>query len=593
MDLEAAISNLEKMYEDAQKFILDTTVRKLAEILKECKKYSHIAIVGGGIHTVHFINDFKDVVQSVDIIDENVRQCNVVKHFPNYKVYDYERIFKYDCLIISSFEYETSIAEKLIERKYNGKIVMPYQQLEQNGMCIPTEYYNLSEFPYISSIIARSLMEDKKYKLSALKHLIYISIHNRDLLWAKKYLKECIKCYPEQAHTDNEALTIIYDIESELKQAFAKRNRKDIFALWIDALRFDLSKKMPFFNKCRDNGTDFINFYSSAYSTRNTYGCMLKQMDEIDLFLIKNDRNILCDLLEQKGYASYRSGGEGVTKLCDYSYEVAKIVDYSVASTKILWDSLLTALKSHQPSFIIIHTLLETHYPYISPISSLWNKYTTGSEKWKLLSNDNLERYLNSALLSAQYLDMELEYYLSMVLSQGVAILFADHGTPLTRDTAQYKEDVFHLPLCIVGKRIECKIEKNFFNTKRFIDIVESIVNNCELQGEKYLHINGIDCYNKNWINEVINSETYHTGMQYNGIRTCRDMYIENAAGEKFYYILPNEVDNEIDNCEYQERINYLKEIVIRKHIDIYTHPKFKDSYLLYKAQGKKFLWTS
>ena len=100
-------------------------------------------------------------------------------------------------------------------------------------------------------------------------------------------------------------------------------------------------------------------------------------------------------------------------------------------------------------------------------------------------------------------------------------------------------------------------------------------------------------CYNKNWINEVINSETYHTGMQYNGIRTCGDMYIENAAGEKFYYILPNEVDNEIDNCEYQERINYLKEIVIRKHIDIYTHPKFKDSYLLYKAQGKKFLWTS
>ena len=52
-------------------------------------------------------------------------------------------------------------------------------------------------------------------------------------------------------------------------------------------------------------------------------------------------------------------------------------------------------------------------------------------------------------------------------------------------------------------------------------------------------------------------------------------------------------MDNEIDNCEYQERINYLKEIVIRKHIDIYTHPKFRDSYLLYKAQGKKFLWTS
>lgn len=44
MDLEATISNLEKMYEDAQKFILDTTVRKLAEILKECKKYSHIIV---------------------------------------------------------------------------------------------------------------------------------------------------------------------------------------------------------------------------------------------------------------------------------------------------------------------------------------------------------------------------------------------------------------------------------------------------------------------------------------------------------------------------------------------------------------------
>ena len=120
MDLEVAISNLEKMYEDAQQFVFDTTVCKIADILKKCKKYSHIAIVGGGMHTVHFIDDFKDVLQSVDVIDENNRQCNVVKYFPNYKVYNYERILKYDCLIISSFEYETSIAENLIESKYNG-----------------------------------------------------------------------------------------------------------------------------------------------------------------------------------------------------------------------------------------------------------------------------------------------------------------------------------------------------------------------------------------------------------------------------------------------------------------------------------------
>lgn len=48
MDLEATISNLEKMYEDAQKFILDTTVRKLAEILKECKNIVILQLLAAG-----------------------------------------------------------------------------------------------------------------------------------------------------------------------------------------------------------------------------------------------------------------------------------------------------------------------------------------------------------------------------------------------------------------------------------------------------------------------------------------------------------------------------------------------------------------
>ena len=79
--------------------------------------------------------------------------------------------------------------------------------------------------------------------------------------------------------------------------------------------------------------------------------------------------------------------------------------------------------------------------------------------------------------------------------------------------------------------------------------------------------------------------------MQYNGIRTQTDIYIINAAGEEFYYLLPDEEHNEIDNPLYYDRIQYLKSKMIRKHIDIYRNPKFKESHLIYEAQGKTFMW--
>lgn len=594
MNFEKTLNDLESRYYEYKQFVTDTILLELESTLKELKGYNHIAIVGAGTHTIHLAEDFDEILGTFDIIDENPKNCKLITQFPQYKVYGYEKIYSYDCLIISSFEFVAQITNTLIDKNYKGKIVNIYKELDAVGLHLPTEYYNLCFYPYTSSIVARYLLQNEKYKSGSLKHLIYMSLHNRDLLWAKNYLEDSIESYPDEAQRDKDTLEAIEIIEKDLSHEFELRDERDIFAFWLDALRYDLSKEMPFINKCRERGMDFTNFYASAYSTRNTYGCMMECSDEIGLFLEKNHKNVLYDLMREKGYNSYRGSGNGVLELGDFNYKEVTLVDYRVASTKIIWDCLLAVFKSPRPSLIIIHMILETHFPYISPISMKWNKYTTGNESWKLISNNNLNEHLDNALTSAKYIDMELEYYLSLLLGKGVAVFFADHGTDLTRNTAQYKEDTSHLPLCIVGAGIEHKVEKGLLDTKRFTDILSSILQeNEDIVCSDILQVNGIDGYNKNWIKYIMDNESYHIGMQYNGVRTQTDIYVMDASGEEFYYLLPNEDDNEITNSKYQERIQYLKQKTLQKHIDIYTHPKFKDSHLIYEAQGKQFIWRN
>ena len=594
MDIEKILKDLENKYCEYAQFVTDTVLLELESILKEQKRYNHVAVVGAGEHTIHLIEDFGGVLGKFDIIDANPENCKFIIQYPQYKAYGYEKIYSYDCLIISSFEFAAQITNTLIDNNYKGKIVDLYQELDAIGLHLPIEYYDLSFYPYTSSIVARYLLQNKNYKSGSLKHLIYISLHNRDLLWAKNYLKDIIESYPNESHMDRDTLESIEIIEKELLHEFELRDKRDIFAFWLDALRYNLSKEMPFINKCRERGMDFTNFYASTISTRNTYGCMMECSDEISLFLEENHKNVLYSLMNEKGYNSYRGDGHGVLELESFNYKEVELVDYRVASTKIIWDCLLKVLKSTKPSFVIIHMILETHPPFISPLSSQWNKYTTGNDAWRLESDNHLNEFLDNALISAQYIDMELEYYLSIILSKGIAILFADHGVGLTKQSAQYKEDFSHLPLCIVGDGIQHKVEKGLLDTKRFTDILYSILQrNKDIVYSDILQINGIDGYSKEWIKYILDNASYHIGMQYNGVRTQTDIYVMDATGEEFYYLIPNEVDNEIENPKYQERIRYLKEKTLQKHIDIYTHPKFMNSHLIYEAQGKPFIWRN
>lgn len=592
MDFEEKVIELEMNFCESEQFISDTVLELVTQVLNKQGKNRHVAIIGGGMHTCHLIDDFSEIVENFDIIDKNPTECIVAKQYPQLNIYDYGMINNYDCLIISSYEFEREIEKKLYEIGYKGKVVGLYKELKSQSLFLPVEYYNLSLYPYISSIVAKRLLQNSKYKLNCLKHLIYISLHNRDMLFAKKYLEDYIKFFPEQAELERKVLHEIILLEESLAKAFKQRTCKDIFAFWIDALRYNLSKQLPFMNECREQGVDFTNFYSSAFSTRHTYGCIMKQSDEIDLFIAENGDNILLNLINRNGYRGYRSAGDGVVDLESFNYKESKLCFFDVASTKIIWNSIMRVLNSPEPTFVFVHTIIETHAPYISPISMEWERYTTGSESWRLLSEDNLDSFLKNSLTSAQYIDMELAYYLSLILKNSVALLFADHGVNLTKSTAQYKEDVSHLPLCIIGNEIEHSVKNGFVNTKNFVDVLACIMRNEDLQIDSdILQMNGIDYYNKTWIEEFIDNASLSVAMQYNGIRTQTDIYIINAAGEEFYYLLPDEEHNEIDNPLYYDRIQYLKSKMIRKHIDIYRNPKFKESHLIYEAQGKTFMW--
>lgn len=70
--------------------------------------------------------------------------------------------------------------------------------------------------------------------------------------------------------------------------------------------------------------------------------------------------------------------------------------------------------------------------------------------------------------------------------------------------------------------------------------------------------------------------------MAYRGVVTTSDKYIRLANGKEFYFILPDESKNLIDDSRFSDRIAELSKIAGDYFLDLDKYPEFKYSKKLY-----------
>ena len=70
--------------------------------------------------------------------------------------------------------------------------------------------------------------------------------------------------------------------------------------------------------------------------------------------------------------------------------------------------------------------------------------------------------------------------------------------------------------------------------------------------------------------------------MAYRGVVTSSDKYIRLANGKEFYFILPDESKNLIEDSRFSDRIAELSKIAGDYFLDLDKYPEFEHSKKLY-----------
>lgn len=588
LNIEYEILKIEHQIKNISWDLFELIWINLYETLKLQSSIGTIALVCGGKHTQHLLDDFSELLNTVEIIDKNAKNIQLGNH----RIVDYADINRFDSLVISSYEYRHEIRENLIQLNYKGRIIDLYEFLEEKGIDLSREYYLYKDDPYSMIIIANSLLcqcVDREKRREILLAILRKYIENRDLYEAEITIEKYYREVSSQDGTLKNIKSGLQALENNIMEEISQKKTRDIICFWQDDLRYETSQNMSYYNECRANGVDFINAYGSSISTRNTFGCMMEGQDEISLFSEGRKPNQVDDFLENEGYVCYRIGGSAECVLLkDFDYKNAELSDYSVATTKLFWKLIQLLITSSKPVFVIVHSILETHPPFYAPILEDYY-FSSSSEKYRLETAENMEKYKNCVKKCAKYLDDENRFLARFLSTNAVKIYMSDHGCVMSKTTRAYNEALAHVPLVVCGKGIPQLSVRGMFTYTSYLDLLKWICGKLEISEivHEYIRITGIDAYGKRRIDEIIDFGIIDSGIQFTGVRTQQDVYVYRATGDEEYYLKDDENTNLIANIKYQDRIDFLKTKINKKMVDIDMVDKFYYSHKLYNELGK------
>ena len=245
------------------------------------------------------------------------------------------------------------------------------------------------------------------------------------------------------------------------------------------------------------------------------------------------------------------------------------------------WDALGILCRSEMPMCILIHTLRETHQPYICGETDTFKWFCSTETDW---SNEECRK---QAEVSGEYINNQLAFYEKFYKEKSIEIYMSDHGRV---GNSPMNEKKIHIMLSINGNGIRHDIITSMFSLVKFPDLIKKIImdnqNWSDLTND-YVLIENLDIYNERAVQKVLskqkqfgNDEMY----QCRGIVTLTDKYYLYAYGKEYYYRGQEAQINEIDNPRYAERIQTLRDLCADEFIDIYKYEKFKYSRLLYSG---------
>lgn len=584
MDINAKFRKIlikNKVISDASS---DKAIETLKRLQAERKSGIRIGLYGVGIEAEGLMRFISENVNGFIIdacFDKTIRNYEHRSIILNSQVYTIENIgtMNIDYVILGSYRYKDNFAKNIMEVGYKGEIIDLYADMEeymQNAYADHQMVYEARQ-AYLNSDVAD---KPKRLRILIKEYLLLKDFKN-----AFRYMNEYIEknyAHFEQYKKLQEDLNLFLN---EIENYIAKRNRKDIIINWVDALSYYDIPQFPFLHRKGKEGISFENAYTVMPWTTETTKTILSGEYPIEgqLFL-KNyfsaENMQLLKILEDNGYGFGYCGMPKLSKRFDDTVitPVCYFENKYSASMQKQWDALSILCENDKPMCILIHTLRETHEPFICANGDTCLWFGSTAHDWEL------EDCRNQASISGMYINEQLEFFERFYGNNAIKIYMSDHGRV---GNSPMNENKIHVMLTVCGKDIESKNVENLFSLVQFPHLVKKLIcgeKDLNTLTDEYVLIENYDAYDERVVCDTLSGRVKKEEMyQCRGIVTKTDSYYKYAFGKEYYFQKKEPGENQIDNTEYVNRISELRRLCGNQFIDIFKYDKFKYSRLLYK----------
>lgn len=430
---------------------------------------------------------------------------------------------------------------------------------------------------------ARDKVQEEYY----LERVIFDYYYMRDFVNGGIYLKEYLGKKTNAAGEYEAFLTGVNELLLELRQAIARKEKKDIVMYWLDAVSHEEDEKMPYWHSLNKEALDFQRSFSVNYTTGNAMNALFCQrMPAETLIKYKQiEGGPLIDMLSGLGW-NFQYYGCGEMFVPKYTRTVAEEY-YHLVSSESYWKMVCDMAESTEPALRLVH-LMGAHPPYLSAELD-GERFISLDDGHCSFSKEIDEAREKQRIISMQYEDRQLAFYDGLVKAHA-AIYFSDHGCMgYTKDNYAV---LHHNILKLKSDRISPGVCKQIFSPLDFLKLIQKLIEGGEWDfdgiSSGYVMLQSFPIYDKAHALTFYDYARFAEYMLgYNGIVKDDYIYFYFHAGYDLCYKLNEEKIYLMGVNESREiREQLLREIrSADRLLWNFSHEKFKYSQALLKVR--------
>ncbi|THF80789.1 sulfatase-like hydrolase/transferase [Cohnella fermenti] len=550
-------------------------VKYLYRYLKFEGKHQKVAIWGGSEHTQRIFASLENLNINL-IVDPDYQNLDPIGGI---EVKSVNALIEEapDVVLISSYEDRQRIKEYIRTNFSNIDCLDIYDIFE--GVVefkepfhswLQTRYQPYIEMKMLVSQINQPGLEKKILQYTYCQLLAFL-LHIKDFERFEMYVHRYEMVDKEDARRFLKIIDEIKDMLHNANKRAANRTTKDLLLFVIDSLRYEDVDKLSYLKDLRQHSIQFNRAYSVSTYTSASYRGMFSETlhdgNDYSYKEIDGSTSSLLSWLNDHNYKTFTHGGVKISGVENF-INVAYPGNIMHPMTFRWWDAFCQLVDCEDPQAHIIN-ISEAHFPFMccndSPTLNLtYNVYYSYNDPTRDVSGSI--RQLDESI---SFINHQLNRISQYFASNTTLVFCSDHGTKVGGPVGHVvtcEEDIIHVPLIINSPNTEPEIITSLFSLKRLCDLIKGLLQDNQIEEELFsdhVVVERGPIYFEMYSNDPNFSANAGSWMKaFKMVRNDSFKYILFQDGEEWFFNLPNEKNNEINNVEYLGALEDLRKKV-------------------------------